>query len=106
MRRFRRRWGWAHFGFEGDVPALKPMWHGGHFRCVLLAAFLAAASGFALPATAQRVSEYQVKAAYLYQFLNFVEWPPRSAGAADASYEICILGIDPFGSDLDAAVQG
>jgi hypothetical protein len=74
------------------------------FRRLLAAATLwVAAAG--LPLGAQ-VSEYQVKAAYLYQFLNFVEWPPRSAGAADASYEICILGIDPFGSDLDAAVQG
>lgn len=50
-------------------------------------------------------TEYQVKAAYLYHFGRFVEWP---AGLAmkHQGFEICVLGQDPFGPTLDAAVAG
>ncbi len=44
--------------------------------------------------------EYQVKAAFLYNFINFVEWPPESFG--DQSLNICIVGEDPFGAALNA----
>lgn len=82
------------------------MWHGGHFRCLLLAALLAAAGCFTRPAAAQRVSEYQVKAAYLYQFLNFVQWPQGAFRTSEDAFEICLLGNDPFGRDLDRIVEG
>jgi hypothetical protein len=50
------------------------------------------------------VTDYEVKAAYLYQFGSFVQWP---AGAADSgSFTICVLGMDPFGPSLDAVVAG
>jgi hypothetical protein len=50
-------------------------------------------------------SEYRLKAAFLYNFARFVEWP---AGALDASptFRICIVGEDPFGGDLPVVVQG
>jgi hypothetical protein len=51
-------------------------------------------------------SEYEVKAAYLYNFGRFVEWP---AGASDTDaniFAICVLGQDPFGTALDATVYG
>lgn len=44
--------------------------------------------------------EYQVKAAFLYNFAKFVEWPPSSFSGASAPYKICVLGQDPFGQDL------
>jgi len=44
--------------------------------------------------------EYQVKAAFLYNFAKFVEWPPGSFSGANAPYKICVLGRDPFGQDL------
>jgi len=59
----------------------------------------------ATAAYAQVASEYQVKAAYLYQFLNFVDWPESAFRDANDPFEICILGIDPFGSDLDRIIQ-
>jgi hypothetical protein len=40
--------------------------------------------------------EYQVKAAYLVNFLKFIEWP--NAQAPDS---ICVLGQDPFGKFID-----
>ena len=51
-------------------------------------------------------SEYEVKAAYLYNFGKFVVWPEKSAPRQGESFEICVLGEDPFGSALDSAVLG
>ena len=53
---------------------------------------------------AQQLSEYQVKAAYLYNFGKFVEWPPGALAGTQVS--ICVLGQDPFGPALDAALAG
>ena len=52
-------------------------------------------------------SEYELKAAVLYRFLSFAEWPsylltPHSRD----SIRICILGDDPFGDILDRTIEG
>ena len=44
--------------------------------------------------------EYQVKAAFLYNFAKFVEWPPGSFADRAAPLRICVLGQDPFGEEL------
>ena len=44
--------------------------------------------------------EYQVKAAFLYNFAKFVEWPPGSFSNASAPLQICVFGRDPFGDEL------
>jgi len=49
---------------------------------------------------AQSAGEYQVKAAFLYNFAKFVEWPPSGFRSATAPLQICILGQDPFGQEL------
>jgi hypothetical protein len=46
--------------------------------------------------------EYQVKAAFLYNFAKFVEWPPDAFATPDTPVGLCIMGSDPFGPDLDA----
>lgn len=43
-------------------------------------------------------SEYEVKAGFLYNFARFVEWPTEQA----EEFNLCILGIDPFGAVIDA----
>ncbi|MFI5071568.1 MAG: YfiR family protein, partial [Terriglobales bacterium] len=50
-------------------------------------------------------TDSQVKAAYLYNFGKFVTWPGANAGNG-ASFEICVLGRDPFGVILDSTVAG
>ncbi len=65
---------------------------------VLLSALLLAAPG---TAWAEVASEYDVKAAFLYNFTKFVEWPP-SAFPSDSSMQLCVLGQDPFGKSLMA----
>jgi YfiR/HmsC-like len=44
--------------------------------------------------------EYQVKAAFLFNFAKFVEWPPSSFFDASAPIRICVFGRDPFGEEL------
>lgn len=51
-------------------------------------------------AWAAEFDEYAVKAAYLYNFAKFVEWPPESFADAGAPLRICIAGDNPFGSAL------
>jgi YfiR/HmsC-like len=50
--------------------------------------------------------EYQVKAVFLFNFAQFVEWPPQSFEDAAAPFVIGVLGTDPFGSALEGAVRG
>jgi uncharacterized protein DUF4154 len=57
-----------------------------------------------LPVEAQSgPTEYQVKAAYLYNFGKFVEWPSRDGNAVN-SFNICVLGQDPFGSTFGSTI--
>ena len=58
----------------------------------------------ALPAAAP--GEYQVEAVFLLHFTQFVEWPQESFGGPHAPFVIGVLGRDPFGPALDAAVRG
>jgi hypothetical protein len=50
--------------------------------------------------------EYQVKAAFIYNFSHFVEWPETAFKDANAPFVIGILGTDPFGSFIDEIVEG
>jgi len=59
----------------------------------------------ALRAETTASKEYQVKAAFLFNFLQFVEWPAATFPAADSPLSIGILGDDPFGPALDAIVR-
>jgi len=51
-------------------------------------------------------SEYQLKAAYLFNFAKFVEWPPEAFPEPTAPFTIGILGEDPFDEDLERTVKG
>lgn len=44
--------------------------------------------------------EYKVKAAFLYNFTLFVEWPAEAFSGNDSPLNICILGKSPFGDVL------
>ena len=46
--------------------------------------------------------EYQVKAAYLYNFVKFVDWP---AGAVSGAITICTAGDSPLTSALEQIVR-
>jgi hypothetical protein len=73
-------------------------------RFVILCALLA----FVPRTNAQRLAatEYQVKAAYLFNFGKFVTWPDKGVAGNTGSFEICVLGEDPFGVVLDSTLTG
>lgn len=62
-------------------------------RLPLLALLVA---GAAAPAQAQ-VGEYELKAAFVYNFIAFARWPEET----DRTLTLCIHGPDPFGASLD-----
>jgi YfiR/HmsC-like len=49
--------------------------------------------------------EYELKAAFLYNFAQFVDWPLEAFPEADTPLVIGVLGSDPFGATLDTLVQ-
>lgn len=60
----------------------------------------------ALAAEARPEPEYQLKAVFLFNFAQFVEWPARSFRSPEAPLVIGVSGTDPFGSYLDNLVTG
>jgi hypothetical protein len=56
-------------------------------------------------AWSQHAEEYRVKAAFLFNFAKFVEWPPQAFTNSTDPIRICVLGKDPFGSVLEDAVR-
>jgi hypothetical protein len=57
-------------------------------------------------AQSDQPSEYEVKAAFLFNFTKFVEWPDGSFADAHSPIVIGILGDDPFGDGLVRIVEG
>lgn len=73
------------------IQACRPLWA----TCASL--LLSAMATMA----AQELPEYRLKAGLLYNFAQFTEWPATVGNSLD----VCVLGQDPFGPDLDA-LQG
>lgn len=71
--------------------------------CARLACALLALLFPPLLLSAQTLSEYDVQAAYLYNFGKFVHWP-ADVSASSSTFDICILGRDPFGGTLDRLI--
>lgn len=58
-----------------------------------------------LPARAES-REYQIKAAFLVNFMQFITWPTNAFTNDSTPFRIGVLGDDPFGPALDQIVQG
>jgi YfiR/HmsC-like len=52
-----------------------------------------------------QLNEYQVKAAFLLNFANFVEWPQGTFAGTDDRFSVCVLGKNPFGQNLDVLAK-
>jgi len=68
-----------------------------------LALLLASGAG---RAQESQPSEYQLKAAFLFNFAKFVEWPPQAFAEPTSPVVIGILGENPFGDDLERTIRG
>ena len=67
--------------------------------------FLALTVAGQMNAQAPVADEYQVKAAFLFNFAKFVEWPNDTFKSAEEPIAICILGQNPFGGALEQVVR-
>ena len=54
---------------------------------------------------AQEISEYQVKAAYLYNFAKFVEWPNETLNGNTIPIRLCVLNNRAFELQLNEIVK-
>jgi hypothetical protein len=64
------------------------------------------ASGFSGLAQEAAPTEYQIKAAFLYNFAKFVEWPPSAFADAQSPIVIGVLGKNVFDSNLEKIIHG
>jgi YfiR/HmsC-like len=67
---------------------------------------LAALLLLAFRAQGQAIEEYQVKAAFLYNFAKFVEWPSQAFQTPQDPIVVCVLGHNPFGKALEEVIRG
>jgi hypothetical protein len=87
------------------VPAARraPKGRGLLAVAALALAFVGARSA---PAVTAESREFEVKAVFLFNFAQFVEWQPDAFPDKEAPLVIGILGNDPFGTYIDEAVRG
>ncbi len=72
-----------------------------------IAALFVAALSFVDSGIAQApVEEYRVKAAFLFHFVQLVDWPPGALGEEKKPLTVCTVGKDSFQGDLDTTLQG
>lgn len=75
--------------------------------CAAILIFCCALKTFGVPSTSAtteaRPTEYEVKAAYLFNFTKFVKWPEPAKGA---TFDLFILGANPFSGALASIVEG
>ncbi len=67
------------------------------------------AAGLASPRPAQadaQADEYRVKAAFLYKFGSYIEWPSRSFAGTDSPVTIGVMGADTLAGELAQIVAG
>ena len=90
--------GWGRHSAERITKSLSAV-------CLVLSACLLSGE-LGLSAQAASPKEYQLKAVFLFNFAQFVEWPPQAFPDAQAPLVIGVLGMDPFGAYLDETVRG
>jgi hypothetical protein len=67
--------------------------------CVCLG--LITASIASADTSSARFKEYEVKAAFIFNFLKFIDWPQEKTGGDNNQIVIGIIGEDPFGPAAD-----
>jgi len=75
-------------------------------RWVLTITFLGLAIGVNVRAQESLPREYQIKAVFLFNFTQFVQWPAEAFPEENSPMVIGILGDDPFGAFIDETIQG
>jgi hypothetical protein len=74
--------------------------------CIIAAGAWALLGAAGLTAQQTRPSEFQIKAAYIYNFGKFVKWPAVAPANQSGSFTICVLEGEPFGATLESTLAG
>jgi hypothetical protein len=69
-----------------------------------IAVLLGLVAGMVPPVSGESFDEYRVKAVFLYNLAQFVEWPTSAFESTDQDFTIGILGPDPFGGEMARVV--
>ncbi len=72
-----------------------------HALIFLLLSLLTTSVNSATRSDLDLAKEYQVKALFLYNFANFVEWPADAFADQSSPLKMCLYGAVPFGEFLD-----
>jgi hypothetical protein len=75
------------------------------FKVAVLIFSLISIAGFNGLAQSPPPSEYQIKAAFLYNFAKFVKWPPETFAEPEAPIVIGVLGDNVFGNYLELTIH-
>jgi YfiR/HmsC-like len=81
-----------------------PAWRG--ILHAALWAVLLCSQSHSAAAQSQPLGEYQVKAAFLFNFAKFVEWPPKTFSTSTDPIHLCLLGADEVERALKETIQG
>lgn len=73
---------------------------------LILTASLLLAGGHSPYAAAAAPSEHQVKAVFLFNFSNFVDWPADTFASPAQPFAVCLLGGEAMASHLEEALRG
>jgi len=73
---------------------------------VAIACLVGAAAAPAFAQSASTVTERGIKAAFVYKFLGYVEWPPAAFPQPDAPIVVGVVGADDIAAELADAVRG
>ncbi len=91
----------------GGIRPSEPRGRRLQIACCILGGLIALDGGQPVSAQSNPLSEYEVKAAFLYHFAQFVEWPPEETfKGAGSPLTYCTIGEDRFHGALDAALNG
>lgn len=72
----------------------------------VLVALLCFTAGRPSATTLEQLNEYEVKAAFLYNFTKFVDWPPKAFSDPQAPIVVGLFGSDPFSGSLKTIIDG
>jgi len=81
-------------------------WNRWRIAAVTLGALFHACGAPAISGQSREPSEYAVKAAFLFHFAQFVEWPEGAFREANSPLVYCTIGEDPFQGALDESLKG
>jgi YfiR/HmsC-like len=89
-----------------NILALQSVYLRSQFCSIALAGLLSLAAVTPARGQANPSVEYQVKAAFVFNFAKFVEWPSDTFVSVNSPIILCVFGYDPLGSALDEIIRG